>query len=1206
MTARAADVTHRVGQDDQGGEPAQVRLLRAEDLLVATLTWPGARQQDGADGPELIADDDAGSLVLTLPPQHVGEQAALEGDTPPAKTGHRAAAASRLVFALEAGKPVPFSVAGVLAVLPTLRLRVAAHATPAPAGAGAAPWTDAVLVPGWRELVSRGSLAALVVGASQGSVQGTAGLLAHAGAARLIRGMTADGAATSAGGALPPGLVGPVRPWPRPPIRRGPRPPTDTETSLEVPYRVQVSPSVAGAFSHPVDPTRAPADPTRTQLWRTRLSVRVESPDGTFRTVDDADESQRIVRAVWSRDLDALDATADTAPGRIAPQSLLPPDRRALVRQTSDVRLPAPPRPLAVRDLALSSLGAWVDWLGAWDPQEVQLPPAHTSMPDSYRHQAVMGRDQYVRITFPGFLYPFGHSAAWVRVTERKVVNTADAVAYLWQREFVIVREPVRSFDGHDSPWAQVVVGPLVTPNLDPAPGFDDPFVPTLGGVPYAFTLHATDRAGGVAAMSAPLAFVPWQAKKPGDPAPTLGDRAQSAYAGVDRIDAGGQQVAFAVQAAGGDTALETAALQFTGDIDLDTMTSRPRLTLTTAVVPAMRHLAPQAPAVDLVYSPTFLGTADVGGFGAGNPSQLFLALAGPAPMIDFSSGSDRSGGFMSPNLAVRALSRTVGAVGDDGSTPGGLKDGKFDAKTFLAGALPKLFGMFSLVDLLDAVGVDLDQAPAFVTEALDTVSAIASAAERLKKAADELGPRLAGEIDQAAHDGAKAGLQAAKAQLDAVVDPLLTDLQHVLDALAALPSATDPLADAQALVGLLQQTATDTDSLLATLGLPQLPSAVRAALEVPARALATLARTAGLVDKLVNFVAGLLDPANGVTARLEWIPQIESWPDLVHPVFEVLRPRPAGMPYPLRLAVEVHASTGAPPTVDVSAEIVAFALNLLPGDAGLLGMKFDRIGFRAGSSGKVEVDVVFGGMQFLGPLAFVDTLRRMIPFDGFSDPPYVDVSPAGVTAGFDLALPNLSVGVFSLENISLGADARVPFLGDAVSVGFHFCSKDSPFRLTVMCIGGGGWVELRAAPKGLVLLELGLEACACLSVDLGVASGSVSISVGVYLRLEADKGLLTAFFRIRGEVDVLGLISASITLELSLTYHFETGKLIGRASLTVEVEVLFFSASVQITVERQLAGSKGDPVLAQIYPPAPDGTNSDWNAYCSAFAPVS
>lgn len=266
--------------------------------------------------------------------------------------------------------------------------------------------------------------------------------------------------------------------------------------------------------------------------------------------------------------------------------------------------------------------------------------------------------------------------------------------------------------------------------------------------------------------------------------------------------------------------------------------------------------------------------------------------------------------------------------------------------------------------------------------------------------------------------------------------------------------------------------------------------------------------------------------------------------------------------------------------------------------------LRFRRIAFHTSSTGKAEVDVVFGGIGFLGPLAFVDRLRELIPFDGFSDPPYVDISPEGATAGFDLALPNVSIGVFSLENVALGADARVPFLGDAMTVGFHFCSKDAPFRLTVMCIGGGGWLVLRAAPKGLVLLELGLEACASLSVDLGVASGSVSIAVGVYLRLESEKGLLTAYFRIRGEVSVLGLVSASITLELALAYRFDTGKLIGRASLVVEVEVLFFSASVEIVVERQLAGSKGDPTMFQIMPPT-NGMNADWARYCDAFAPL-
>jgi hypothetical protein len=153
-----------------------------------------------------------------------------------------------------------------------------------------------------------------------------------------------------------------------------------------------------------------------------------------------------------------------------------------------------------------------------------------------------------------------------------------------------------------------------------------------------------------------------------------------------------------------------------------------------------------------------------------------------------------------------------------------------------------------------------------------------------------------------------------------------------------------------------------------------------------------------------------------------------------------------------------------------------------------------------------------------------------------------------------------------------------------------------------VLAIGGGGWVGIRLSPNGLVLLEMGLEAGASLSVDLVVASGSVSVMVGVYLRLEDKKGQLTAYFRIRGEVEVLGIASASITLELSLTYNTGTGKLVGRASLVVEVEVAFFSVSVTITVERKLAGSQGDPALIDIWPPD-DGGQDMWNTYYSSFA---
>ena len=89
---------------------------------------------------------------------------------------------------------------------------------------------------------------------------------------------------------------------------------------------------------------------------------------------------------------------------------------------------------------------------------------------------------------------------------------------------------------------------------------------------------------------------------------------------------------------------------------------------------------------------------------------------------------------------------------------------------------------------------------------------------------------------------------------------------------------------------------------------------------------------------------------------------------------------------------------------------------------------------------------------------------------------------------------------------------------------------------------------------------------------------------IGIYMRLETDEGSLTGYFRLRGEVDVLGLISASIELYMELKYEFDTGKMLGRARITVEVEVFVFSGSVTIEAERQFAGSNGDPSLERAH----------------------
>ncbi|MDR2214810.1 MAG: hypothetical protein LBE59_03095, partial [Nevskiaceae bacterium] len=234
----------------------------------------------------------------------------------------------------------------------------------------------------------------------------------------------------------------------------------------------------------------------------------------------------------------------------------------------------------------------------------------------------------------------------------------------------------------------------------------------------------------------------------------------------------------------------------------------------------------------------------------------------------------------------------------------------------------------------------------------------------------------------------------------------------------------------------------------------------------------------------------------------------------------------------------------------------------------------------------------------------FIDGLRSLIPLDGFSDPPFVDVSAEGVTAGFTVALPNLAVGMFALTNLSLGADARIPFLGESpLDIGFHFCTRERPFTLQVAFLGGGGFFGLRASPRRLELLEAALEFGATISINLGVASGSVSAMGGVYLRIEAEAGSLTGYFRLRGEVCVLAIVSVGMELYMALSYEFGSGKMVGQAQITLSIEVLFVSKSVKVSCERRFAGSNGDPTVAEMLVVNPAGESPVWDEYCAAFA---
>lgn len=508
------------------------------------------------------------------------------------------------------------------------------------------------------------------------------------------------------------------------------------------------------------------------------------------------------------------------------------------------------------------------------------------------------------------------------------------------------------------------------------------------------------------------------------------------------------------------------------------------------------------------------------------------------------------------------------------------------------------MFGLVSLGDLVVS-GLNVASLPRFVAQGFDAATMFATNVERLQ----DLCARLAVQLP--------AGAAAAQLQTTA------TAAAAGAAALAALaPTSGGPSVEARrtsAIAALGQLTAAMSAVVPAIAGEAAALRADREVLDTIVDRLTDQLGTGAiqlgtLVDLVARAAAGDILPET-MRGRLDWAAELRPWPKSG----SIFVPDGGGNGR-LTVAVDVRAPTtpGGEPSALVSCAISPFKLRLI-GDTPFVTLHFAKLEFSSVPGQKTDVNVEFDrsdGVVFGGPLAFVETLRSIIPMDGFSDPPYLDVSASGIRAGFDLPIPSVAIGIFALTNISLSAAFEVPFIGESIAVRFGFSTRENPFRLSISLFAGGGFFGIVITPQEVRELEAALEFGAAVELNFGVASGSVSVMAGIYFRLRTESGktsaLLAGYFRARGEVDVLGLITASIEIYLELSYETASGKAVGRASISVEVSVCMLSFSVSISVEKKFAGSAGDPTFAQVmgtHPDALPGTGRPWDAYCDAFA---
>ncbi len=288
------------------------------------------------------------------------------------------------------------------------------------------------------------------------------------------------------------------------------------------------------------------------------------------------------------------------------------------------------------------------------------------------------------------------------------------------------------------------------------------------------------------------------------------------------------------------------------------------------------------------------------------------------------------------------------------------------------------------------------------------------------------------------------------------------------------------------------------------------------------------------------------------------------------------------------------------------------------------IAIHFKELTFTASSGQKSGVTVDIGGVDFLGVLQFIQQLEEFMDFSGDGGPK-ITIEPDGISADLSVALPPIAVGIFSLSNIGVDAGFNLPFANAPARFRFSFATQDNPFTLSVAIFGGGGFFGIAIGTDGVELIQASFDFGAMASIDLGVASGSVSLTAGIYFAYgqiappATTVGcILTGFVKLDGSLSILGIITLSLEFDLSLTYEDLGGvsSVTGTATLTVGVSVFCFSFSVSVTAQKTFGGGANNSSVGSrrqhltlssgtdVPPTFEDQMSSgDWNNYCLAFA---
>ncbi|WP_044107481.1 coiled-coil domain-containing protein [Anaerophaga thermohalophila] len=987
------------------------------------------------------------------------------------------------------------------------------------------------------------------------------------------------------------------------------------------------------------------------ELWHTRMGIKLASGE-----VDEsALNALKTVRVLWSKwaneTVEAGPVSGDDNLNNI-PE---PRDFHELVHLTSNYTglkenlgtRKITPRPVKANQLMLSGLGAWFNYAFRMDTA------VESTGLVAWDQRATMGRDHFIKVVRRGYLFPFGHKAVKITVVNRemRVINNVSS-AVLIKRVYIKVTQPELFFGQAENasfvpfPFQRVEIKDLQKKihDVEVKTGVFELYQPQDTSEPDPFKIEADDASGNPVRMEVPLAFVDGALT---DHHPVVDHYNNQGWDYFSSSPAS-RSIAYARSLVPGDTSFETKSIMFAaGKGDFVNMVNfYPEVKEASVFVRQIEELTGERNAVRISLVDD------------NNLSMVFAkVIENEKPSLVFGD-SEKSGGLLTPNMAVSGFSKLTGITGNKIEDLEKLVVQVNEIFSLAEEYMPKIFGIINFVDLL-LPDVDL-------SSAVDTIK---NSIEDIREQIEELQNKILMVL--ARIDSELKKLNVLLEILGDLLDnndivSVLQDSEKLADALAAYGISVpgdlkDTLEKAIAIGKEIQSNDVEIEDITGFISNPQgLKNKLsEAGIEVNSEISQAVDKMLQLVDAFKNngldgteitavinglgMASQLFDVQSLIKTLASQVAEmvVDAIPEIPNVKFQVKgdevvveyhwKPKTkesysAGSLFSIknldeskdRIDVSLDSKLTKtldlkqPPDFDVNASINKFSIVV----ADSLQLNFKKMAFKSGTSEKTGVDVKFETIpiRLIGSLSFVNSLQSVLKSDQFSAGPYIDITDNGVVAGYNFPLPNVEVGILAISNMMLGAKLMLPFNKDPLKLGFNFCAKENPFKLMVSCFGGGGFFLMETTMQGLTRLDAAFEFGAGISLNVGVASGSVEVMGGIYYTLimedDINKQSMTAYIRMTGRLSIIGLIKVTLEFYLEMVYEAlgekttEEGLVIagssqlkGRATLSVKVEILFFSKTVKVTVSRTFAGNDADPKFQDTY------TIDHWQNYCAAFA---